>query len=239
MADMYGNLVSLDDGDWQVAEDEHDVRGWEVRTSDRRKIGSVDDLLADPTAMKVRFMTVDLDREVSSGERTIRVPIERARLQPDERAVVIDLAGDDINRYESASPRPWSDDDIRMTRAAEELRIGKRQVETGSVDVRKRVETERVRETVTLRGEDVDVQRRPVTGNTASHDVQITAQEVRVPIVEEEAIVEKRPVVKEEVIISKRPVERQETVEADVREERIEVDRERDPRTNERSKTRG
>ena len=49
-----------------------------------------------------------------------------------------------------------------MTRSAEELRVGKRQVLAGEVEVKKRMETEHVRETVTLRSEDVDVQRRPV-----------------------------------------------------------------------------
>jgi hypothetical protein len=40
----------------------------------------VEDLLADPAAMKVRFITVDLDSEVATGqgENTIRVPIRGA-----------------------------------------------------------------------------------------------------------------------------------------------------------------
>lgn len=48
---------------------------------------------------------------------------------------------------------------------------------------------------------------------------------VRVPIVEEELVVERRPVVKEVVVIRKRTVEEQHVVEADLRRERLEVDR--------------
>jgi hypothetical protein len=48
---------------------------------------------------------------------------------------------------------------------------------------------------------------------------------VRVPIVEEELVVERRPVVKEVVVIRKRAVEEQHVVEADLRRERLEVDR--------------
>jgi hypothetical protein len=49
-------LVSLDDGGWEVAEGEQDVRGWSVVTADQRRIGEVDDLLADPVAQKVRYL---------------------------------------------------------------------------------------------------------------------------------------------------------------------------------------
>jgi uncharacterized protein (TIGR02271 family) len=232
-------LVSLDDGGWQVAEGEPDVRGWRVVTTDQREIGKVDDLLADPAAMKVLYLTIDLDADTvggSASERTVRVPISRARLNEDDREVVLDVGVANLQSMETfaKSPsQPWQDDQMRLTRAAEELRIGKRTVEAGQVDVRKRVETERVRQPVTLRHEEVEIERRPVTGD-ASRDVQISAQEIRVPLTGEEAVVEKRPVVKEEVVISKRQVEEQQTVEADVREERIDVDRQGDVRARDR-----
>jgi len=123
---------------------------------------------------------------------------------------------------------------VRVTRSAEELRVGKRERAAGEVEVKKRVETERVRQPVTVRREEVDIERRPVSGRAASGEVEITAQEIRVPVTEEEVVIEKRPVVKEEVIISKHAVEEQETVEADVRTERIDVERHGDVRTNDR-----
>jgi uncharacterized protein (TIGR02271 family) len=236
-------LVSLDHDEWAVADGEPDVRGWDVVTSDQRKIGEVDDLLADPSAMKVRFLEIELDAEAAIGgnrDRTVRVPISRARIHEADRKVVLDLGAVDLQSIASAPSQPWRDDQIKLTRSAEELRIGKRQAKAGEVEVKKRVETERVRENVTLRSEDVDVQRRSVTGTTP-RDVQITAEEIRVPLYEEEAVVEKRPVVKEEVVISKHPIEKTETVEADVRTERIDVERHddvrgREPKNRDRSR---
>jgi uncharacterized protein (TIGR02271 family) len=46
-----------------------------------------------------------------------------------------------------------------------------------------------------------------------------------VPVVEEELVVERRPVVKEVVVIRKRAVQEEQVVEADLRRERIDVDR--------------
>jgi uncharacterized protein (TIGR02271 family) len=232
-------LVSVDNDDWAVAEGEPDVRGWNVFTADMRKIGDVDDLLADPTTMKVRYITVDLDRDITTehGEETVRIPISRARIHENDRRVVVDFAAANLQSVASAPAQPWKDDQIRMTRAAEELRVGKRQVKAGEVEVKKRVETEHVRENVTLRSEDVDVQRRPVTGVAPNRDVQISAQEIRVPVYEEEAIVEKRPVIKEEVVISKHPTEKTETVETDVKKERIDVEKHTDVRSRERNRS--
>jgi uncharacterized protein (TIGR02271 family) len=242
MADVKDQgLVSLDEDDWAVAEGEPDVRGWRVVTADDKKIGEVDDLLADPTAMKVHYITVDLDSELAAGqgENTIRIPISRARLHETDRTVVVDFPAGNLKGFDSAPSQPWKNDEIRMTRSAEELRVGKRQVRAGEVEVKKRVEAEHVREPVKLRFEDVDVQRRPVTESAAHPDVEISADEIRVPIYEEEAVVEKRPVLKEEVIISKRPTEKTETIDADVRKDRIDVDAHADIRSKaERNRSR-
>jgi hypothetical protein len=48
---------------------------------------------------------------------------------------------------------------------------------------------------------------------------------VRVPIVREELVVERRPVVKEVLVIRKRAAQEQRVVETDLRRERLEVDR--------------
>ena len=241
MADVkQQGLVSLDKDDWAVAEGEPDVRGWDVFTADMRKIGDVDDLLADPTTMKVCYITVDLDSEITtvSGEKTVRIPISRARIHENDRRVVFDFAAASLKSIASAPAQPWKDDQIRLTRSAEELRIGKRQVKSGEVEVKKRVETERVRENVTLRSEDVDVERRPVTGVAPNRDIHISAEEIRLPVYEEEAVVEKRPVIKEEIVISKHPTEKTETVEADVKKERIDVEKHTDVRSRERNRSR-
>lgn len=109
-----------------------------------------------------------------------------------------------------------------LTRSEEELAIGKRQVEAGAVDVRKRVETERVQKQVPVSREEVTVERRPATGAGAGTG-DIGSEDIRVPLMAEELVVDKRAVPKEEVIIRKQTVQDTKTVEADVKKERVDV----------------
>jgi uncharacterized protein (TIGR02271 family) len=48
--------------------------------------------------------------------------------------------------------------------------------------------------------------------------------EIRIPIIEEEIVVEKRPVVKEEIRLRKNVVEEEEVIEEEVRKEEVDVD---------------
>jgi len=50
--------------DYKVAKDDPDVRGWEVIARDGRTIGKVNDLLVDTAAMRVRYLDVELDRDL-------------------------------------------------------------------------------------------------------------------------------------------------------------------------------
>ena len=86
-------MVPLDQlKDFEIAEGDPDIRGWEVRSADGRRIGQVDDLLVDRLAMKVRYLDVDLEDEVDpAGEdRHILVPIGYARLDEEEDRVMVD-----------------------------------------------------------------------------------------------------------------------------------------------------
>src|SRR4051812_6393066 len=90
MADQSGTLRRLSEiDDLEVAHDDPDVRGWDVVDSGDRVIGEVDDLIVDPTAMKVRYLTVELD----AGEldlkdtRRVLVPISNAQLDREDEQV--------------------------------------------------------------------------------------------------------------------------------------------------------
>ena len=115
-----------------------------------------------------------------------------------------------------------TDESQRLTRSEEELRVGTRPVEAGEVVVAKHVETEHVSTPVQRRVERVRIERRPVTGATTGQ-VELREGEIRVPVMEEEVVVEKRPVIKEEIVIAREATTETETVEADVRRERIDV----------------
>ncbi len=120
-------------------------------------------------------------------------------------------------------------DELRVRRIEEELKVGTREREAGAVRVRKRVRTDHERIVVPRKRVEVTVERVPVEGQAISAEEGTTEPEIRedeivVPVIEEEIVVEKRPVVKEEVRIRKEVVENSEVVEEDVRREEIEVD---------------
>lgn len=100
MDDGLDRVIPLDQlDDFEVAEGDPDIRGWDVHTADGRRIGEVDDLLVDRLAMKVRYLDVDLDDEVdrSAEDRHILVPIGYARLdEADDRVVVDSLTRADL-----------------------------------------------------------------------------------------------------------------------------------------------
>ncbi len=114
------------------------------------------------------------------------------------------------------------DDELRVQRSEEELRADTREREAGRMNVRKRVRTEREQVRVPTRREEVDVERVPV--NEEGTGAEIGEDEVSVPVVEEEVVVDKRPVVKEEVRVRKDVVQDEEVVEEDVRKEEVDVE---------------
>jgi uncharacterized protein (TIGR02271 family) len=112
----------------------------------------------------------------------------------------------------------------RLTRSEEELAIGKRRVPAGSMSIRKRVETRHVSEPVSTTHEEVTIERRPVANADSARGADIGEDEIRIPVYEDEIVVDKRRVLKEEIVVKKNEVQDTQTVEADLRKEKVDVD---------------
>jgi uncharacterized protein (TIGR02271 family) len=203
--------------EYEVAPNEADVRGWTVVGRDGEKIGKVDDLLVDPARMKVAQLEVDIKR----GER-ITVPAAEVQIDRGRREVWIQGYAPGAYQTATAADRASSPADDRLTRTEEELRVGTRAVEAGEVVVGKHVETEHRQVPVNLKREEIVIERRPVNREAGASDIR--EDQIRVPLMEEEAVVDKRAVVKEELVIGKRVVEDQKTVDAEVRREEFDID---------------
>jgi uncharacterized protein (TIGR02271 family) len=233
------SLRRLSDADFDVAPNEPDVRGWNVVLSNDEAIGEVDELIIDPAAGKVRYLDVELDAKTLGLEddRHVLVPISNAQLdRADKEVVLTGLNREALLRlpeYDGTTFSKGYDDTFRghlskgyetkrLTRSAEELRIGKRVEQKGQVRVSKHVESDHVRQNVPVQREEVVVERRPVE-RTVGSARELRNDEISIPVTEEEVVVEKRPVVKEEVVIGKHPVTSQRTVDTDVRREEIDV----------------
>jgi uncharacterized protein (TIGR02271 family) len=113
----------------------------------------------------------------------------------------------------------------RLTLAEEQLAVGKRTVQEGEVALRKHVDTRHVEEQVELVREEVTMERRPISADAANASVgEIGETEIRVPVMREEAVVEKRTVPIEEVVVHKEARTGTKTVGADLRKETLDVD---------------
>ena len=250
-------LNSLDG--WKVADGDPDIRGWEVVASDGQRVGKVDDLLVDTTANKVRYVDVDMTddkRHVTIPVGYARLDRDDNRVMVDNlgteqlrglpaythgtitrdyeeqvaRAVRTDYTGAAADR-DYYDRDDFRDDEMRMTLSEEQLNVGKRDVQAGEVDIHKRVDTEHVHRDVELRREDVDIERRPIREGMHA-EASITDDEIRIPLHAEEAVVEKRVVPQEELVVKKRETVEHRDVEADLRKERVDVDRDVDTTRN-------
>jgi len=210
-----------------------DPRGWNVVTTDGRTVGEVDDLVVDTSAMKVRQFIVALSDSGSSSatrDQMVLIDAAEADLRPDARQVIARTFTGTEQAYaatsgaDTATRGGVTEGQRTLTRSEEELTVGKREVSTGTARVAKHVETEHVSQPVTRRREELVVERRPVEAG-ARADASISSDEIHIPLMEEEVVVEKRPVVKEELVVGKRVVEERDVVEADVRREEFDIER--------------
>lgn len=109
-----------------------------------------------------------------------------------------------------------------MTRSEEELRVGTHRAPAGRVRLRKYIETETARETVTLEREEATVTREPLAPGEGD-GAQIGERQVELELSEEVADVETRVVPKERVGLEVETVVEEQRVSDEVRKERIEV----------------
>jgi uncharacterized protein (TIGR02271 family) len=219
MAELNDRIVPLDElDDFDVAEGDPDVRGWDVIGADGRKIGEVDQLLVDTEAMKVRYLDVDLDDDLLEGndqDRHILIPIGYARLDEDDDHVIVDqLDTAQIGAIPAYTHQPITRDfetslrdrfnTDREVRADTTARTDATEREDFYGDNlydenrffgarRNRAEGDERR--LTLSEEELDVGRRDVRAGEVELRKEVESRHVRedVPLRREEVVVERRP----------------------------------------------
>ena len=77
--------------EYEVAENDPDVRGWEVIGEDGQKIGEVDELIVDPDLLKVRYLDIVAEDELSVDEKEhhLLIPIDSAIINEDDDNVLL------------------------------------------------------------------------------------------------------------------------------------------------------
>jgi uncharacterized protein (TIGR02271 family) len=141
------------------------------------------------------------------------------------------FSNDGYRNYQSMSGTGIGDavagGEVRVPVHEERLDVEKRQGEMGAVEVRKDVITEQVDVPVTLRHEEVNVNRvdvpdRPIAVGDAPDAFKEGT--IRVPVRGEEAVARKEAVVTGEVVIDRDVVSENQTVSDTIRKERVDVD---------------
>ena len=234
----------------EVAADKETVKNGPTFSDDREITSEFERQVFDYYRVETR--QASMEREAYGAYYSNATGRDRVDMQPGER---VDIATGDVERRERpispglegpakrGSDRTADENEIRVQRSEEELVAGTREREAGVVNVRKRVRTDRERLSVPKKREEVSVRRVPVEEGRRPESVEEPEivdegeDEIRIPIIEEEIVVEKRPVVKEEIRLRKEIVEEEEVVEEDVRKEVVDVE-DRTTRRNRQSRRR-
>jgi len=134
-----------------------------------------------------------------------------------------DVAGTTGRGHDTSGPNT----DDAMTRSKEELRVGTETREAGRARLRKYITSEHVSRQVPVSHEEVVVRREPITDanrGDALSGGDLTEEEHEVVLTEERAVAAKETVPVERVQLDTERVEGTETVDAEVREEHIDLD---------------
>lgn len=113
----------------------------------------------------------------------------------------------------------------RMELREERLRVQPEEAKTGEVNIRKEVTTEHQTVDVPVEREEVVIRRNPTTSNRGTTGPIGEGEEIRVPVKEERARVEKETVSRGEVSIEKRKVQDTKQVSADLKKENLKVEK--------------
>lgn len=119
--------------------------------------------------------------------------------------------------------QPESSDQQRIELLGEVLRVHKERIQRGEVRIRKEVVVEQQTVQVPVTREEIVVERVPADQSTPSQGQIGADSEIRVPLTEERATLEKQTVVREQVNVGKRNVEGVENLQDSVRREELNV----------------
>lgn len=170
------------------------------------------------------MITVDDDR-VDDVERIMNMhnPVdidERTEAWRDEGYTGFDREAEPYTAEQVATNR----EQYAIPIVEEEVQVGKREVQGGGKRIRSYVRETPVEESVTLRDEEVHVERRPVDRAVTDADDAFQEKTIEMSESHEEAVVSKQARVVEEVVVDKEAREHTETVRDTVRRTEVEVE---------------
>lgn len=83
-------LQELGGSDFEIADGQPNIKGWDVKDENGKKIGEVDELIFDVQTRKVRYIVLDLDdNDFDLDDRDVLVPIGIAQLHDKDDDVIL------------------------------------------------------------------------------------------------------------------------------------------------------
>jgi sporulation protein YlmC with PRC-barrel domain len=82
-------LEELSTSDFEVADHQPDITGWELVDSSGLELGEIEDLIFDREAKKVRYLVVSLELDELDSPRLVLVPIGIVSLDEDNEEVLL------------------------------------------------------------------------------------------------------------------------------------------------------
>jgi uncharacterized protein (TIGR02271 family) len=108
----------------------------------------------------------------------------------------------------------------------ENVTVGKREVDAGTVTVKKVVKTETVNQPVELRRETISIDRQPGSGGApADQSKAFTEQQFTIQLHKEEPVMQKQVVQSGRAVVSKQSQTEQTTVQGEIRKEDVAIDK--------------
>jgi sporulation protein YlmC with PRC-barrel domain len=162
----------------EIERHQPDPRGWVVVNREGRIVGSVKDLLVDTERMAATYVDVELDTklfDLRDDDPHVLVPMARAR-QEGNRLVVDDISSEWVAELRAARERhryEFWDRFWYRTDVRDDQRATRIHTRTDQEDLHKVIDEVR------------------------------PGQEVRIPVVKEEIVVERRPVDREEIVVNR------------------------------------
>ena len=212
-----------------------DCRGWTVTDGSGTPLGKVKEMIVDTDAERVSHLVLDNGTEIPAKQVSLQnnkvvvrgyagatgTTTETTRTDMSGAAATAGAAAMNMNDATARS----IEGETTLPVIEEEIRIGKRQVESGGVRVQTHVTERPVEERVTLQEERVHVERRPVDQPVSAANAEAFKEGVvEVSLMGEEVVASKQARVVEEVVVGKETVEHQETIRDTVRRTDVEVE---------------
>ena len=158
------------------------------------------------------IVTVNVDGRASEAERILR-----------EFGADLGETATETNQYAEAK-QSTGEDTRNIQLLGEVLRVHKDRINRGEAVIRKEVVADTQTVQVPVTREELVVERRPVSGEAQARGKVGEEREIRIPLTEETASVDKDTVVREEVAVGKKPVREVRDLSDEVRREELVVE---------------